>query len=192
MAGVFTRKKFTVIILRKKCLYKIRWLISPISCCTSLAFCDTLLGWWMNGKFSFLNKVAFKVVCKGVRCLYNGRNSTRLLAYRYRITTFDISRESALNEGYIELITWRKNALVQYNSRCEFIPIDSVMSECDMYFSEEKRDFSDCECFALCALFMITTCKQVVIIKRIKQTNKKTRAINFLKKKSNFDHETGR
>ena len=79
LAGVFTRKKFTVIILRKKCLYKIRWLISPISCCTSLAFCDTLLGWWMNGKFSFLNKVAFNVVYKGVRCLYNRQNSTWLL-----------------------------------------------------------------------------------------------------------------
>ena len=53
------------------CLYKIRWLISPISCCTSLAFCDTLLGWWMNGKFSFLNKVAFNVVYR--------QNSTWLL-----------------------------------------------------------------------------------------------------------------
>ena len=80
LAGVFTRKKFTVIILRKKCLsYKIRWLISPISCCTSLAFCDTLLGWWMNGKFSFLNKVAFQVVCKCLWCLYNKQNNTWLL-----------------------------------------------------------------------------------------------------------------
>ena len=58
---------------------EIRWLISPISCCSSLAFCDTLLGWWMNGKFSFLTKVAFKVVCKGVWCLYNRQNSTWLL-----------------------------------------------------------------------------------------------------------------
>ena len=107
LAGVFTRKKFTVIILRnlkiyhsesgkwkfekivtlfhgrmtkKKCLsHKIRWLISPISCCTSLAFCDTLFGWWMNGKFSFLDKVAFKVACKGVWCLYNRQNSKWLL-----------------------------------------------------------------------------------------------------------------
>ena len=54
---------------------EIRWLISPISCCSSLAFCDTLV----NGKFSFLNKVAFKVVCIGVRCLYNRQNNTWLL-----------------------------------------------------------------------------------------------------------------
>ena len=34
--------------------------------------------------------------------------------------------------------------------------------------------------------------KQVIIIKRIKkQTNKKTSTITFLKKNSNFDHETG-
>ena len=72
-----------------------------------------------------------------------------MAACRYRITSLDISRESALNEGYIELITWREIASVQYNSRCEFIPIDSVMAECNMYFSEEKMDFSDCECFAL-------------------------------------------
>ena len=64
----------------KKCLsHKIRCLISPISCCTSLAFCVTLLGWWMNGKFSFLDKVAFKVACIGVWCLYNRQNSTWLL-----------------------------------------------------------------------------------------------------------------
>ena len=31
-----------------------------------------------------------------------------------------------LNEGYIELITCREIALVQYDSRCEFIFIDSV------------------------------------------------------------------
>ena len=43
---------------------EIRWLISP----DSLAFCDT-----------FLTKVAFKVVCKGVWCLYNRQNSTWLL-----------------------------------------------------------------------------------------------------------------
>ena len=66
--------------------------------------------------------------------------------------------------------------MVQYNSRCEFIPIDSVMAECNMYFSEEKRDFSDCEGFALKAKELINrhaeTYKQVVIIKRIKQTKK--------------------
>ena len=33
-----------------------------------------------------------------------------------------------LNEGYIELITCREIALVQYDSRCEFIFIDSVMA----------------------------------------------------------------
>ena len=63
-----------------KCLsYKICWLVSPIRCWTSPAFRATLLGWWMNGKFSFLNKVAFKVACKGVWCLYNRQNSTWLL-----------------------------------------------------------------------------------------------------------------
>ena len=37
------------------------------------------------------------------------------------------------------------------------------------------------------------TCKQVIIIKRIKKrTNQKASTITFLKKKSNFDHETGR
>ena len=125
--------------------HKIRCLISPISCCTSLAFCDTLLGWWMNGKFSFLDKVAFKVACIGVWCLYNRQNSTFC---RYRITSLDISRESALNEGYMELITWREIALVQYNSQ--------------------------------------TSCNH-----KKNKTNKKTSEINFLKKNSNFDHETG-
>ena len=57
---------------KNKCLsYKIRWLVSPISCWTSPAFRTTLLGRWMNGKFSFLNKVAFQVVCKCLWCLYN-------------------------------------------------------------------------------------------------------------------------
>ena len=54
-----------------------------------------------------------------------------------------------LNEGYIELVTWREIASVQYNSRCEFILIDSVMAECNMSCSEEKRGFAVCECFAL-------------------------------------------
>ena len=54
-----------------------------------------------------------------------------------------------LNEGYIELITWREITLVQYNSRCEFILIDSVMAECNMPCSEKKRGFADCECFTL-------------------------------------------
>ena len=54
-----------------------------------------------------------------------------------------------LNEGYNELITWREIASVQYNSRCEFILIDSVMAQCNMSCSEEKRGFADCECFAL-------------------------------------------
>ena len=72
-----------------------------------------------------------------------------MAACRYRITSPDISRESALNEGYIELITWREIALVQYNSRCKFNLIDSVLAECNIYFSEEKRDFYDRECFAL-------------------------------------------
>ena len=35
-----------------------------------------------------------------------------------------------------------------YNSRCEFILIDSVMAECNMSCSEEKKGFADCECFA--------------------------------------------
>ena len=39
-------------------------------------------------------------------------------------------------------------------------------------------------------LYMYISC--IYIIKRIKQTNKqKTNAISFLKKKNNFDHETG-
>ena len=64
-----------------------------------------------------------------------------MAACRYGITILDISRESALNEGYIELITWREIALVQYNSRCEFILIDSVMAECNISCSEEKPIF---------------------------------------------------
>ena len=72
-----------------------------------------------------------------------------MAACRYRITSLDISRESALNEGYIELITWREIALVQYNSRCKFTLIYLVMAECDMSCSEKKRGFADCECFAL-------------------------------------------
>ena len=39
--------------------------------------------------------------------------------------------------------------MAKYNSRCEFILIDSAMAECNMSCSEEKRDFADCECFAL-------------------------------------------
>ena len=54
-----------------------------------------------------------------------------------------------LNEGYNELITWREIASVQYNPRCEFILIDSVMAQCNMSCSEWKRGFADCECFAL-------------------------------------------
>ena len=61
-----------------------------------------------------------------------------MAACRYGIT---ILIESALNEGYIELITWREIALVQYNSRCEFIFIDSVMAECNISCSEEKPIF---------------------------------------------------
>ena len=54
-----------------------------------------------------------------------------------------------LNEGYIELIAWREIALVQYDSQCEFILIDSVLGESNLSCSEEKRDFADRECFAL-------------------------------------------
>ena len=36
-----------------------------------------------------------------------------------------------------------------YNSRCEFILIESVMAECNMSCSEEKSDFADRECFPL-------------------------------------------
>ena len=54
-----------------------------------------------------------------------------------------------LNEGYIELITCREIALVQHNSRCELIFIDSVRAGCNMFCSEEKRGSADCECFAL-------------------------------------------
>ena len=71
-----------------------------------------------------------------------------MAACRYRITSPDISRESALNEGYIELITWREIALVQYNSWCEFTLIDLILEECNMSCSEKKRGFADCECFA--------------------------------------------
>ena len=39
--------------------------------------------------------------------------------------------------------------MVQYNSRCEFILIDSVMAECNMSCSEEKKGFANCDCFAL-------------------------------------------
>ena len=67
---------------KNKCLsYKIRWLVSPISYWTSPAFRATLLGWWMNGKFSLLNKVAFQVVCKCLWCLYNKQNNTWLLIH---------------------------------------------------------------------------------------------------------------
>ena len=45
------------------------------------------------------------------------------------------------NEGYIELNTWREIASVQYNSRCEFILIDSVIAGCNMSCSEEKNGF---------------------------------------------------
>ena len=56
-----------------------------------------------------------------------------------------------LNEGYIELIAWREKAFVQYNSRREFILIDSVsgLGESNMSRSKEKTDFADRECFAL-------------------------------------------
>ena len=54
-----------------------------------------------------------------------------------------------LNKGYIELISWREITLVRYNSRCEFILIDSVLAECNMSCSEKKRGFADCECLAL-------------------------------------------
>ena len=117
-----------------------------------------------------------------------------MAACRHRITTLDISRESALNEGYIELITWREIALVQYNSRCEFILIDSVMAECNMSCSEEKSNFADRECFPLKEKEqnLITelinrhgeTCKQVTIIQRIKQT--KNNRNNFLKEEQQF------
>ena len=43
-----------------------------------------------------------------------------------------------LNEGYIELITWREIALAQCNSRYEFIFVDLVMAEYNMSWSEEK------------------------------------------------------
>ena len=67
---------------KNKCLsHKIRWLVSLISCWTSPAFRATLLGWWMNGKFSILNKVAFQVVCKCLWCLYNKQNNTWLLVH---------------------------------------------------------------------------------------------------------------
>ena len=65
---------------KNKCLsYKIRWLVSPISCWTSPAFRATLLRSWMNGKFSFVNKIAFQVVCKCLWCLYSKQNNTWLL-----------------------------------------------------------------------------------------------------------------
>ena len=80
---------------KNKCLsYKIRWLVSPISCWTSPAFRTTLLGWWMNGKFSFLNKVAFQVVCKCLWCLYNKKkNNTWWLVHMG--LRFSISHERA-------------------------------------------------------------------------------------------------
>ena len=39
--------------------------------------------------------------------------------------------------------------MVQYNTQCEFILIDSVMADCNMSCSEEKSDFADRECFPL-------------------------------------------
>ena len=79
---------------KNKCLsYKIRWLVSPISCWTSPAFRAFLLGWWMNGKFSFLNKVAFQVVCKCLWCLYKKQNNTWLLVDMRLL--FSISHERA-------------------------------------------------------------------------------------------------
>ena len=39
--------------------------------------------------------------------------------------------------------------MVQYNSQCEFILIDSVMAECNMSCSKEKSDFADRERFPL-------------------------------------------
>ena len=79
---------------KNKCLsHKIRWLVSLISCWTSPAFRATLLGWWMNGKFSFLNKVAFQVVCKCLWCLYNKQNNTWLLVHMGLL--FSISHERA-------------------------------------------------------------------------------------------------
>ena len=79
---------------KNKCLsYKIRWLVSPISCWTSPAFRATLLGWWMNGKFSFLNKVAFQFVCRCLWCLYNKQNNTWLLVDMGLL--FSISHERA-------------------------------------------------------------------------------------------------
>ena len=73
--------------------------------------------------------------------------------------------------------------MVQYNSRCKFILIDSVMAGCNMSCSEKKRGFADCECFALKGKKLNLnyrvinrhgeTCKQVIIIKRIKKQTKK-------------------
>ena len=85
-----TTRKMT----KNKCLsHKIRWLVSLISCWTSPAFRATLLGWWMNGKFSILNKVAFQVVCKCLWCLYNKQNNTWLLVDMGVL--FSISHERA-------------------------------------------------------------------------------------------------
>ena len=79
---------------KNKCLsHKIRWLVSLISCWTSPAFRVTLLGWWMNGKFSILKKVAFQVVCKCLWCLYNKQNNTWLLVHMGLL--FSISHERA-------------------------------------------------------------------------------------------------
>ena len=79
---------------KNKCLsHKIRWLVSLISCWTAPAFRATLLGWWMNGKFSILNKVAFQVVCKCLWCLYNKQNNTWLLVHMG--LRFSISNERA-------------------------------------------------------------------------------------------------
>ena len=51
-----------------------------------------------------------------------------------------------------DILSWsleEKLHFVQYNSRCEFILIDSVMAGCNMSCFEEKRGFADCECFTL-------------------------------------------
>ena len=54
-----------------------------------------------------------------------------------------------IERGIYRVDRLREIALVQYDSQCEFIPIDSVLGESNMSCSEEKRDFADRECFAL-------------------------------------------
>ena len=55
-----------------------------------------------------------------------------------------------IDQGIYRVDHLKRNCIgTIYNSRCEFILIESVMAECNMSCSEEKRGLTDSECFAL-------------------------------------------